>query len=71
MLMLFLEQVRWPPTWFLRATWCPRAPRWWPLPDSFHSCRMAVVGGRAWDATHKQPGTGEHSGNRGCFFVGY
>jgi len=28
MLMLFLEQVRGRPTWSLRATWCPRAPRW-------------------------------------------
>jgi len=31
MLMLFLEQARRRPTWSLRATWCPRAPRWWPL----------------------------------------
>jgi len=31
MLMLFLEQARGRPTWPLRATWCPRAPRWWPL----------------------------------------
>jgi len=31
MLMLFLEQVRGRPTWSLRATWCPRAPRWWRL----------------------------------------
>jgi len=32
MLMLFLEQARWQPTWSLRATWCPWAPLWWPLP---------------------------------------
>jgi len=31
MLTLFLEQARGRPTWSLRATWCPRAPRWWPL----------------------------------------
>jgi len=31
MLMLFLEQARGRLTWSLRATWCPRAPRWWPL----------------------------------------
>jgi len=30
-LMLFLEQARGRPTWSLRAIWCPRAPRWWPL----------------------------------------
>jgi len=30
--MLFLEQARGRPNWFLLATWCPRAPRWWPLP---------------------------------------
>jgi len=29
--MLFLEQAHGRPTWSLRATWCPRAPRWWPL----------------------------------------
>jgi len=29
--MLFLEQARRRPTWSLRATWCPRAPHWWPL----------------------------------------
>jgi len=36
--MLFLEQTRWRPTWSLRTTrcpqaprWCPRAPRWCPL----------------------------------------
>jgi len=28
MLMLFLEQARGRLTWSLRATWCPRAPRW-------------------------------------------
>jgi len=28
MLILFLEQTRGRPTWPLRATWCPRAPRW-------------------------------------------
>ena len=31
MLMLFLEQARGWPTWSLWATWCQRAPRWWPL----------------------------------------
>jgi len=31
MLMLFLDQARGRPAWSLRATWCPRAPRWWPL----------------------------------------
>jgi len=31
MLMLFLEQARGRPTWSLRSTWCPRAPRYWPL----------------------------------------
>ena len=31
MLILFLEKARGRPTWSLRATWCPRAPRWWPL----------------------------------------
>jgi len=31
MLMLFLEQARGGPTWSLRAIWCTRAPRWWPL----------------------------------------
>jgi len=31
MLMLFLEQARGWPTWSTRATWCSRAPRWWPL----------------------------------------
>jgi len=30
MLMLFLIKARGRP-WHLRATWCPRAPRWWPL----------------------------------------
>ena len=30
-LMLFLEQARGRRTWPLRATWCPRAPPWWPL----------------------------------------
>jgi len=30
MLMLYLEQARGQPTWSLRATWCPRAPRWCP-----------------------------------------
>jgi len=30
MLMLFLEQARGRPTWSLRATWCPQAPRRWP-----------------------------------------
>ena len=30
MLMIFLEPARGRPTWSLRATWCPRAPRWWP-----------------------------------------
>ena len=31
MFILFLEQARgWPP-WSLRVTWCPQAPRWWPL----------------------------------------
>jgi len=29
--MLILEQARRRPTCFLRATWCPQAPRWWPL----------------------------------------
>jgi len=29
-LILFLEQARGRPTWSLRVTWCPRAPRWWP-----------------------------------------
>jgi len=29
--MLFLEQTRWRPTWSLRTTRCPRAPRWCPL----------------------------------------
>jgi len=28
MLILFLEQARGRPTWSLRATWCPQAPRW-------------------------------------------
>jgi len=28
---VILEQARGRPTWSLRATWCPRAPRWWPL----------------------------------------
>jgi len=32
MLMLFLEQARGQPTWSLRETRCPRAPRWWPRP---------------------------------------
>jgi len=32
MLMLFLEQAPGRPTWSLRATWCPRAQRWWSLP---------------------------------------
>jgi len=31
MLTLFLEQTRGRPIWSLRTTWCPRAPRWWPL----------------------------------------
>jgi len=31
MLILFLEQARGRLTWSLRATRCPRAPRWWPL----------------------------------------
>jgi len=31
MLLLFLEQARGRPTCSLRATWCQRAPRWWPL----------------------------------------
>jgi len=31
MLMLFLEQAHGQPTWSLWTTWCPRAPRWWPL----------------------------------------
>jgi len=31
MLMFFLEQACGRLTWSLRATWCPRAPRWWPL----------------------------------------
>ena len=26
--ILFLEQAHGRPTWSLRATWCPRAPRW-------------------------------------------
>ena len=30
MLMLFLLGPCGRPTWSLRATWCPRAPRWWP-----------------------------------------
>jgi len=29
--MLFSQQSRGRPTWPLRATWCPRAPCWWPL----------------------------------------
>jgi len=29
--MLFFKQARGRPSWSLRATWCPRAPRWWPL----------------------------------------
>jgi len=29
--MSFLEQARGRPTSSLWATWCPRAPRWWPL----------------------------------------
>jgi len=29
--MLFLEHARGRATWSLRVTWCPRAPRWWPL----------------------------------------
>jgi len=37
MLMLFLEQGRGRPTWSLRATWCPRAPSWWPLVWRFYS----------------------------------
>ena len=31
LLMLFLEQARGRRTWSLRVTWCPQAPRWWPL----------------------------------------
>jgi len=31
MLILFLEQARGRPTWSLWVTWCPRAPRWWPV----------------------------------------
>jgi len=30
-LMLFSKQARGRSTWCLRATWCPRAPCWWPL----------------------------------------
>jgi len=30
-LILFLEKARGRPIRYLRATWCPRAPRWWPL----------------------------------------
>jgi len=31
MLMFLSEQIRGRPTWSLRATWCPRALRWWNL----------------------------------------
>jgi len=31
MVVLFLEHARGRPTWSLRATWCLRAARWWPL----------------------------------------
>jgi len=31
MLTLFYEQARGWSTWSVRATWCPRAPCWWPL----------------------------------------
>jgi len=31
-LMTFSKQARGRPTWFLLATWCPRAPFWWSLP---------------------------------------
>jgi len=40
MLMLFLEQARGRPTWSLRATWCPRALRWWPLLQSVGNFRI-------------------------------
>ena len=35
MLILFLEQASGRPAWFLRATWCPWAPRWWSLVYTF------------------------------------
>ena len=35
MVILFLEQVSRRPTWSLRATWCPWAPRWWALVYTF------------------------------------
>jgi len=31
MFMLLSEQARGRPTWSVRATWCLRAPCWWPL----------------------------------------
>jgi len=31
MVMLFSEQARGRPWWSMPATWCPRAPCWWPL----------------------------------------
>jgi len=31
MFMLLSEQARGWPTTSMRATWCPRAPCWWPL----------------------------------------
>jgi len=30
-LILFSKRARGRPTWSLQATWCPRAPCWWPL----------------------------------------
>jgi len=43
MLTLFLEQARGRPTWSLRATWCPRAPRWWPLVYGHHQTGRLVT----------------------------
>jgi len=41
-----LKQAHGRPTWFLRATWYPRAPRWWPLIYnilSFHRCSASLT----------------------------
>jgi len=48
-IMLFSKQTRGRPTWSMRATWCPRAPCWWPLTWSQPWC---FFGFRYWDDNH-------------------
>ena len=52
MLMLFLEKTRGRPTWYLQATWCPRAPRWWPL--LYNQWRIYVKWG-PWQISNARP----------------